>query len=189
MFRKIALIMVVMSLLSPGFYLGAKTLKGVTFEDSVSINGTQTALNGMAVRTKFIFKVYVAGLYVQQKDSNPNNILKKDEIRRGVMHFLRDVEKGKISEAWQDALKANTPNYSPELKKQFDTLCSWMEDIKDGERIVMTYIPGTGTSIETRGKQKGILPGKEFADALFSCWIGPKPGPGEGFKKGLLGLE
>ena len=31
--------------------------------------------------------------------------------------------------------------------------------------------------------------GKTFADALFACWIGPEPGPGEGFKEDLLGIE
>ena len=30
---------------------------------------------------------------------------------------------------------------------------------------------------------------KEFADALFKSWIGPKPGPGEGFKKNLMGMK
>ncbi len=35
---------------------------------------------------------------------------------------------------------------------------------------------------------KGTLGDKAFADALFSCWIGKKPGPGENFKKGLLGI-
>jgi len=52
---------------------------------------------------------------------------------------------------------------------------------------VMTYIPGEGTHVEVNGKVKGTLPGKDVADAILATWIGPKPGPGEDFKKGLLG--
>jgi len=102
--------------------------------------------------------------------------------------FTQNADAGKINEAWFDGLQANTPGYSPELKKQFDTLASLMEEMKNGDKLVFTYIPGKGTEVKVKGKVKGTLGDKAFADALFSCWIGKKPGPGEGFKKGLLGL-
>lgn len=172
----------------PGFNLNAATFKGVTMEDSIDVEGQKLVLNGMALRKKIIFKVYVAGLYLPQKETDAEKILKSDTMRRTVMHFVRSVGAGKINGAWMDGLKDNTPNHSPELKKQFDTLCAYMEDVKNKERIVFTYIPGKGTIIEVKGKQKGVIEGKEFADALFACWIGPKPGPGTGFKEDLLGL-
>ena len=62
----------------------------------------------------------------------------------------------------------------------------------------MTPIIHTTTFMQTttrppqvmvRGEGKGTLPGKVFADALWKAWIGPKPGPGEGFKRGLLGVR
>jgi hypothetical protein len=37
------------------------------------------------------------------------------------------------------------------------------------------------------GKLKGTLLGKATADAILSTWIGPKPGPGDDFKKAVLG--
>jgi hypothetical protein len=55
--------------------------------------------------------------------------------------------------------------------------------------MTLTYVPGTGTTIDIAGVSKGTIAGKEFADALLRCWIGPKPGPGEGFKKNLLGAS
>jgi len=180
--------MVVM-LIIPFYPTQARTFKGVTMEDSITLEGQKLVLNGMALRKKVIFKVYVAGLYVPQKESNAGKILKSDTTRHGIMHFLRSVDAGKITEAWLEGLKTNTLNASPELKKQFDTLCSWMEDMKEGTKIILTYIPEKGTTITVKGKVKGTLEGKAFADALFGCWLGPKPGPGEDFKKGLLGLE
>lgn len=166
----------------------AGTLAGVTLPDTLDVNGQSLVLNGMALRKKVIFKVYVAGLYLPVKENNGEKILATDETRCTVMHFLRSVDAGKINEAWFDGLKANTPGYSPELKKLFDTLATLMEDMKDGEKLVFTYRPGAGTEVKVKGKVKGTLGDKAFADALFSCWIGKKPGPGENFKKGLLGM-
>ena len=37
-----------------------------------------------------------------------------------------------------------------------------------------TYVPGAGTVVRGQGKEITIQ-GKDFADALFSAWLGPKP--------------
>jgi hypothetical protein len=166
----------------------AGTLKGVTLPDTLTVDNQTLVLNGMALRKKVIFKVYVAGLYLPAKEKSGEKILAADGYRCTVMHFLRSVDAGKINEAWYDGLEANTPGYSAELKKQFDALAGLMEDLKDGEKLVFTYRPGAGTEVKVKGKIKGVLGDKAFADALFSCWIGKKPGPGEGFKNDLLGI-
>lgn len=166
----------------------AGTLVGIDLPDTLDVNGQQLVLNGMALRKKVIFKVYVAGLYLPAKEKDSEKILTADGSRCTVMHFLRSVDAGKINEAWFDGLKANTPNHTPELKKQFDALAALMEEMKNGEKLVFTYKPGVGTEVKVKGKIKGTLGDKAFADALFACWIGKKPGPGEKFKAGLLGL-
>ena len=165
----------------------AGTLKGITLPDTLTVDDQTLVLNGMALRKKVIFKVYVAGLYLPAKEKNSETILAADQTRCTVMHFMRSVDAGKIAEAWLDGLKANTPNHSPELKMQFDVLVKLMEDLKDGEKLVFTYRPGKGTEVKVKGIIKGTLGDKAFADALFSCWIGKKPGPGEDFKNNLLG--
>lgn len=165
----------------------AGTLAGVTLADSAKAGDATLVLNGIGLRTKMMFKVYVAGLYLAAKEKEPAKILATDGSRRMVMHFVRSVGPEKICEGWDEGLAANTPNASAELKKQFATLCTWMEATQDGTEVSLTYTPGGGTSVDIGDKHKGVLPGKEFADALLGCWIGPKPGPGEDFKKGVLG--
>jgi len=165
----------------------AGTLAGITLPDTLKLEDQTLVLNGMALRKKVVFKVYVAGLYLVAKEKNSEKILAADQPRCTVMHFLRDVDAGKISEAWFEGLAANTPGHSAELKKQFDVLASLMENVQEGDKLVFTYHPGKGTEVKVKGKIKGTLGDKAFADALFSCWIGIKPGPGEGFKQGLLG--
>lgn len=165
----------------------ARTKNGVTLPTTIDVAGQTLALNGMALRKKFVVKVYVAGLYVASKSHNADEILAADAPRQMVMHFISGHgTKDKICGAWHDGLKDNTPGASAELKQQFVELCGMMQDIKNGERLTITYVPGTGTTIDIAGTDKGTIQGKEFADALLSCWIGPKPGPGDGFKKDIL---
>ena len=166
----------------------AGVLAGITLPDTLQVDEQTLVLNGMALRKKVIFKVYVAGLYLPAKEKNGETILAADQTRCTVMHFLRSVSPKQVNEAWYDGLEANTPGYSPQLKQQFDALAGLMEDLKSGDKLVFTYQPGVGTEVKVKGKVKGTLGDKAFADALFSCWIGKKPGPGEGFKKGLLGI-
>ncbi len=165
----------------------AGTLAGVTLPDTMDVDGQPLVLNGMALRKKVIFKVYVAGLYLPAKEKDGVKILTSDGARCTVMHFLRSVSAKQVNEAWYDGLEANTPGYSAQLKGQFDALAALMESFKDGDKLVFTYMPGVGTEVKVKGKVKGTLGDKAFADALFACWIGKKPGPGEKFKAGLLG--
>ncbi|MBN1196483.1 MAG: chalcone isomerase family protein [Candidatus Aminicenantes bacterium] len=169
--------------------VSAAELRGVEMPDRITIAEQSMVLNGMALRKKVIFKVYVAGLYLPDKESDARKILSADSPRRTVMHFLRSVGAGKVNGAWYEGLEANTPGYSADLKQRFDKLAGFMEDVKSGDELVFTYLPGKGTEVTVKGSVKGTIEGKDFADALFACWIGEKPGPGEGFKNGLLGLE
>lgn len=161
-------------------------LAGVTLAESTTIGGHHLVLNGMALRKKAIFKVYVAGLYLGEKTASADAILAADAPRRGVMQYVRKVTKAQLCDGWDEGLAANTPDAADRVREQFRTLCEWMEDVKDGEQIVFTYLPGSGTQIDVKGAMKGKLEGKPFADALFACWLGPKPGPGEDFKTALL---
>jgi hypothetical protein len=163
------------------------TVGGVNISDTTTAGGQTLVLNGAGLRKKLFIKVYAAALYLPAKQTSPERILAADTARQMVMHFVYEVEKEKIADAWQEGLAANTPNTTPAVKQAFSTLSSWMEDMKKGERIVMTYVPGAGTTVEVKGKVKGVLPDKAVADAILATWIGPKPGPGEDFKKAILG--
>jgi Chalcone isomerase-like len=165
-----------------------RTVSGVTMAETIEVDGQTLSLNGMALRKKFVVKVYVAGLYLASTSSSAEAILEADAPRQMVLHFISGHgTKKKMCDAWNDGLEANTPGATAELKQQFAELCEMMVDIKNGESMLITYTPGTGTRIDIAGADRGTIQGKEFADALLRCWIGPKPGPGAGFKKNILG--
>ncbi|HUR79852.1 MAG TPA: chalcone isomerase family protein [Thermoanaerobaculia bacterium] len=165
----------------------AANVAGVNLEDKITV-GTQTLmLNGAGLRKKFVIKVYAGGLYLPSKQGNAATIIATDQSRRMVMHFLYSVTKAQMAEAWNEGLTDNTPKASPEVKTAFKTLESWMEDVPKGNRIVLTYVPGTGTTVEVNGKTKGTLGGKAVSDAILNTWLGPDPAPGADFKKAVLG--
>lgn len=182
--RKITLALVLTLLALPAL---AGSLAGVSMSDTTSVGGANLVLNGMGLRTKLFVKVYVAGLYLSAKEKDANKVLATDGSRQMVMHWLYGVDNTKICEGWQEGLAANTPNASAELKADVQKLCGMTNGAEKGDRLVFTYVPGQGTAVEVKGEAKGTIAGKAFADALLSCWIGPKPGPGEDFKKALLG--
>jgi len=164
----------------------AAELEGVSMPDHSEAGGQSLVLNGLGLREKFFVNVYVAGLYLPAKQTSEKAILGADTPRHVVMHFQHDATKQQICDGWGESLEANRPNAGAALEKDFDTLCSMMADIEDGEEMAFTYVPGTGTAVSVKGEEKGTIEGKEFADALFASWIGEHPATGK-LKKGLLG--
>lgn len=182
------LIALILGLLLTATPILAAELQGVTLPDTKQIEGKTLTLTGLGLRKVAIIKVYVAGLYLPEKGKTGDQVLAADTLRRAEMHWLRSGGKDRICGGWYEGLEDNTPNAPAELKAQFDTLCSYMQEAAEGDVFTFTYVPGTGTHVAINDSEKGTIEGKAFADALFAAWIGPNPGPGERFKKDLLGL-
>ena len=183
--RSLALGALVLALM-PGPAVEAGELAGVTLADTARVGEQTLVLNGLGLRKKAIFKVYVGGLYLPSKSRDADAILSADQPRRMVLEFVRSVGSDSIAGAWSDCLEANVPGASQSLSQRFERLSGWMADVESGDQLVFTYDPGSGTEVQVRGATEGTLEGKDFADALFACWIGAHP-PSEDFREGLLG--
>lgn len=161
---------------------------GVTMPDQITIAGKQLALNGMGLREATALKidVYVAGLYVETPSSNPRQILDANETKSIVLTFVRDVDRDDVTKAWSDGFKHNATVARGAIQGSIDQLNGWMPDMKKGQSLRFTYIPGTGTAVDVAGQRKGIIQGEDFARSLFAIWLGNKP-PTGALRKGLLG--
>jgi hypothetical protein len=180
-----------MAILALGLLLAlpaaAETSYGVDLADQVTVGGSSLDLVGTALRKVAIVKVYVAGLYLTEGGRSGEAVLAADEPRHAINHYLRGAGVDRICGGWEEGLEANTPNPSEAVVASFADLCDWMGDVEKNDRFEFSYVPGEGTTISRNGDELGSVEGKEFADALFACWIGPDPGPGEKFKMALLG--
>ena len=73
--------------------------------DTLTVAGKTLKLNGMGLRKKAFFKVYVGGLYLEAPSSNAAAILAADAPKALTMHFLRSVDREKLVEAYREGLR------------------------------------------------------------------------------------
>src|SRR5580765_7711682 len=84
----------------------AADIGGVKLADKAAVGGQELVLNGGAIRTKAIFKVYVGSLYLPAKAGDLAGVLAKGP-RRIQMNLLRDLSSDQLLEALNDGLKDN----------------------------------------------------------------------------------
>ena len=166
--------------------LYAATLAGVTLPDPAQAGSTTLVLNGLGLRTKIIVKVYVAALYLPQKSSDADAIVKADAPKRLVMQFVRGVSKSQIQDAFTESFNDNAPAAKRTIGVDLERFLAALEPVKEGDQMIFTYIPDAGTTFAINAQQKLTIAGLDFSQALFSVWLGPKP-PTNALKKGLLG--
>ena len=166
----------------------ARKLKGVDFPETVSIDGSASKLMGVGIRKKLIINVYLGALYLEKPTKNPSLVIKSDQIKRIIMHFLyKEVGADQLVEAWNEGFAKNSSGSVAVLKNKIATFNSFFTaPVKSGERIIIEYHPGKGTEVTIKGKSVGVIQGKDFMEALFAIWFGPSP-PSKGLKKGMLG--
>ena len=159
---------------------------GVTLPDTVEVGGQKLVVNGIGVRKKYFVEVYVGALYLAKKSSDADSIVKADTPKQITMHFVRDVSKAQLVEAFNESFSNNAPEASKTMQPEIKQLTTALDNVKSGDEMVFTYQPGTGTKFSLNGNVKLALPNPAFRVALFSGWLGPKPPTAE-LKKKLLG--
>ena len=103
---------------------------------------------GMGLRKKLWFKVYIASFYLQSPTEDAAQAVSSDQVKRVEMHMLRDLERGKIVEAVQAGFERNSGPQMPQLQERLDRFLRAVPDLRGGETIVITYLPGRGTVIK-----------------------------------------
>ena len=166
--------------------LAAGELAGVKLPDTLTVSGKTLKLNGLGLRKKAIFKVYVGGLYLEAPSKDAGAILAADAPKAVTMHFLRSVDKAALVGAYNEGFEANAKEKAAALRATLDKFLALVADVKDGSEFAVAYVPGSGTLVLRDGQEAGKFEGKAFADVVFALWLGPKP-PSEDLKKGMLG--
>ena len=159
---------------------------GVKMPDTVAVGDATLKLNGLGTREATIFSinVYVAGLYVPQPSKDAKALMTSDVPKKLVLQFVRNVDADDITGAFSDSFKRN--KFGDGVKAKLEQLNGWMSDMKKGQSMSFTYVPGTGLTVEVLGQKKGTISGKDFQESFLAIWLGDNP-PNSGLKKGLLG--
>lgn len=153
----------------------ALEIAGVNVPPTLSVDGKSLKLNGAGLRTKVVFKVYVAGLYLETPSKDASGIVSSDQAKAIRLAILRSLKGSQVSEAIAEGFEKNSKAQMGALKPRLDKLGSLIPNVEKGDDIVLAYVPGKGTVVQVKGAEKGVVEGKDFADALFSVWLGANP--------------
>lgn len=164
----------------------AAKMHGVEVLDSLTVGEQTLSLNGVGIRKKGPFKVYLAALYTPEKTSQLESLLAQEGAKRVQLNMLRNIAKNKMVSAIVSGFKANTANIAS-IQARIDEFISYMENTKKGDTIQFDYLPASGTNIIINGNTKGTIVGKDFFDALLKVWVGDKPADRR-LKNSMLGL-
>jgi hypothetical protein len=172
--------------------VSAAQIADINFAESLTIEGTNKTvqLNGLAIRYKFIFKIYAAALYTEQPSHSADTLLQGNTVKRMQMHFIYDeVSKEKLVNGWLEGFEKNLSQQQfNALKPRIDQFNSLFETVHEGDNIMLDYLPSQGTRVTIRDKVKGIIKGNDFNQALLKIWIGEEP-VNDDMKQGLLGIS
>jgi hypothetical protein len=88
--------------------------------------------------------------------------------------MLRAVGREMFVEAIESAFIRNSGSAMSTLRARLDLLEQAVPDLGKGDVLDVTWVPGAGTLVRGQGRTMTI-PGKDFADAMFAIWLGPRP--------------
>jgi len=166
----------------------AAEVGGVKLDDKVSMGAQELVLNGAGVRTRVVFKVYVASLYLPQKAADLAGVLAKGP-RRIQLNLLRTLSADQLVDALNEGLvENNTAAELAAVKSQTDQLATIMKafkEVKEKDVVTLDFVDGS-TRVGLNGDAKGSIPGDAFNQALTKVWLGDKPVQAD-LKKSLLG--
>jgi hypothetical protein len=164
----------------------------VTMDDEIQVDGKKLHLNGMGTRIVYKFgipvKVYVAGLYLEQKTDDSKKIIEGPQLRRLVLNFRRSVTRDQASDGWREGFYNNCFIDCDKSKAQFSKeFLPYLTSLSQGQIQTLTFYPDRVEYILDKEKPR-ILKGADFAKNLMAEFFGKKM-PNRELVEGMLGKK
>ena len=166
------------ALLSLAVVAGPLEISGVKVDDPITLSGATLVLNGVGIRYKAVFQVYVATLYTRVKANTPEGVYGAPGPKRLSITLLRDVDSSEIGKTFAKAVES--PVFKGEMARLVPSLTKIERSFADhgkllaGENFTIDWLPGTGTVLTVKGVQQGETFNEvEVFNALLGIWLGP----------------
>jgi len=184
--KRLLIVILVVFMMSPAAV--AIQVGKVTLPDSLMAGTDELLLNGAGFRKKLFIKVYAAGLYLKEKQTDPQTIMDADAPMAIRMHFVySEVSSKKLVDAWNEGFVNGTGGNIAHIKTEIDTFNAFFsQEAKNDDIYDIIYIPDQGVSVYIKGELKGTIKGLAFKKAVFSIWLGEKPADSK-LKRRMLG--
>ncbi len=170
------------------FLSNAQTkINGITFPDMYTAGKDKLVLNGGGTREKFWMDMYVAGLYLKEKNKDANIIIAANSsmaIRIYIVSGL--ITSSRMTEAVEEGFKKSTDGKESELKDKIEKFKKAFSDkIKKGDLFDIVYTEEK-ISVYKNNTLRTEIEGLDFKKAVVGIWLGKAPVDSD-LKKGLLG--
>jgi hypothetical protein len=153
----------------------AKVMAGVRLPDAISLQGKEVLLDHVELKKKLFLEIYVWGLYLEQKPESTKQAIAFQGPKQLQLHFRRNIKRDQLVGAFRQFLTLNPELRTPEMRRHTETLVQSLKGVRKGETLLVTYIPEKGLVISGEASQGALIPGKAFADALFTAWLTENP--------------
>lgn len=153
--------------------LHAATLAGVTLPDRVAVGDKTLVLNGLGLRCATIFKVkvYLAGLYLQSRSSDANQIMHSTERKRLVLRLLHGARRDQVAKVWREGLLHSKQPLRP-IEGRLNQLVAAMPDLRKGDQVVFDF-GSDSLDVTLNGGNRKTIAGRDFSSAMLGLWLGP----------------
>jgi long-chain acyl-CoA synthetase len=195
--------MLILAILFPfSAYSDVKEPKtGVLFSETINQDGSTLNLAGTGVRSKMMVKVYAGALYLgdeaktalaqfKGQAAKPSQAV-YDAIcdakfpRMFSLHFVRDVDAGKITDAFREGLEKSVNLNDPEIQNEAKAfLAASGVDVKEGQQLKI-FLKGDEIFVITPHGSSKSIKNKKLVPAVAKIWLGKEP-ISEDLKKGMV---
>lgn len=190
--KKTYLILIFIASIGSTILTKAAELNGVTMPEQKTVEAKTLILNGLGLRkvTKFGFpiKVYVAGLYLEKKTSNADELINSTQLRRIEMQFLRGLQRDQIVEAWQTAFEDNCFAECKESKSVFNKQFLVKFRGVSEKQIMALNLYADKVTVEFPGEPLATVADANLVKNIAAIFFGKKP-PNKELKDGMLGVS
>lgn len=158
----------------------AAEIEGVRLEAATRLGDTSLQLNGAGVRSRFIIKAYVIGLYLGAHADTLDGAMAAPGPKRIEIVPLMGFSAEQFTEPLVKGMKKNLPPaefeaMQPRIRAFVDDLTA-VKEVRKGSRIALEWLPGRGSRATMDGQEiSRIVEGEDFYRALLAIWVGGKP--------------
>jgi len=169
----------------------ALTREHQTFPGQANVGGAPLQLNGVGLRAAFIYKVYLAGLYLPAKAATGADAMAQPGPKRVQVRMLMDGPSDEFAKAFTGGIAKRTPADQVAAMHEriaaFDRTLRSVGTVHKGDVVDLDWLPSEGLAMRLNGKPVGApVPGADLYAAMLAIFVGDRPVDAK-MKAGMLG--
>ena len=144
----------------------------------MKLEGVSLVLNGAGIRRVFFIDAYAAGLYLQQKSSDADQILAADEPMALELEIVTSLQAGsRMGSPIEKGFEQSTGGNTEPIRAEIESFISLFAGASGkGDRFEIVYLPKRGVLVSKNDEEPRLIEsGLRFKRALFGIWLSPHP--------------